>query len=333
MKFILSVLLVWRMNLEILAWLGRKLIPLREGFLGPTVWANFDGVHYLSIAQNGYYQFEQAFFPLYPLLIRSLGRLLRGNFVLAGMMISHLSLLGVLILLWKLLALVEMEEIRKWAIVFLLFFPTSFFFGSVYTESLFLFLVLLSFYALKERKWWMYFLGASLASVTKFVGVFLLVPIGLLIYMIYLTRSYGDPLFFIHAQPAFGAERSGGKIILLPQVIFRYLKIFLTVPLKTYNYWIAVLELLTLIWVLFLLYLGWKKNLPRFWLFFSLLAVVGPTLTGSLSSMPRYALAAFPIFIIPSLWKNKKAKIILLTIYYFLFTILTILFTRGFFIG
>ena len=329
LKFILTIFIIWRINLEFLAWLGEKFIPPRQGFLGPIPWANFDGVHYLSIAQNGYFQFEQAFFPFYPLLIRFLGRLLGGNFILAGMVISHLSLLGALILFWK---LIEISHIRRWAIAFLLFSPTSFFFGSLYTESLFLFLILFSFYALEKRKKWLYFVGASLASATKLVGAFLLFPLGLFAYMYYLAKNFKDPLYFIHAQPAFGAGRSGGEIILLPQVYWRYLKIFFTVPLTNYDYWIAVLEFLVFNFALFLLWRGWRRGLPRSWILFSTLAVIGPTLTGSLSSIPRYALTAFPIFIVLANF-DKRIKYLLLVTCYLLLCLLTILFTRGFFVA
>ena len=46
------------------------------------VWGfgNFDGVHYLRLAQDGYSaQYSQAFFPLYPLLIRIFNFLPKGN--------------------------------------------------------------------------------------------------------------------------------------------------------------------------------------------------------------------------------------------------------------
>lgn len=342
-KFIFTVFIIWRFNLEFLAWLGKKFVPLRRGFLGPIPWANFDGVHYLSIAQNGYYQFQQAFFPLYPLLIRFLGKLLGGNLVLAGMLINTLSLLGALVLLWKLLEIGdsstssgqgfrEIGGVKKWAIVFMLFFPTSFFLSSIYTESLFLFLILLSFFSLQKKRGFFYMVTASLASATRLVGAFLFFPLGLVAYMIYLKKTIGDPLFFIHAQPAFGAERSGGKIIFLPQVYFRYFKIFLTVSLTNYDFWIAVLEFLVFNVVLILLWLGYKKNLPRIWLVFSFLTIVGPTLTGSLLSIPRFALTAFPIFLILATF-NKKLKYLSLVICYLLFSILTILFTRGYFVA
>ncbi|MBL7159707.1 hypothetical protein ISS85_04475 [Candidatus Microgenomates bacterium] len=380
LKFILTIFIIWRLNLEFLAWIGKKLFPLREGFLGPIPWANFDGVHYLSIAKNGYYQFQQAFFPLYPLLIRFLGKLLGGNLVLAGMLISNLSLLGALFLFWKLLETRQIKDkTKKWVIVFFLFFPTSFFFGSLYTESLFLVFVLGTFLASKEEKWWLAGILGALASATKLIGIFLLpallwkwreqnkqnknqrlkiwnlefgiwdlfrnwkleirnlsaillVFLGLLTYMFYLGKTVGDPLFFIHAQPAFGAERSGGQIILLPQVYWRYFKIFITVSWYNYDFWIALLEFVVFNFVLLLLWLGWRRKLPKSWLLFSLLVILGPTLTGSLSSMPRYVLIAFPIFIVMAGF-NKMSKYLLFIIYYLLFSLLTILFTRGFFVS
>ena len=380
LKFVFTIFIIWRVNLEFLAWIGKKLFPLREGFLGPIPWANFDGVHYLSIAKNGYYQFQQAFFPLYPLLIRFLGKLLGGNLVLAGMLISNLSLLGALVLFWKLLETRQIKDkTKKWVIVFFLFFPTSFFFGSLYTESLFLALVLGAFLTARKRKWWLAGILGALASATKLIGIFLLLAflwkwfkknkgnknrrakiwnlrfetwdlfknwkleiknlsaiflvfLGLLSYMTFLGKTVGDPFFFIHAQSAFGAERSGGKIILLPQVYWRYFKIFITVSWYNYDLWIALLEFIILNFILLLLWLGWRRKLPKSWLLFSLLTVLGPTLTGSLSSIPRYVLVAFPIFIVIAGF-SKKIKYLLFAVCYLLFVVLTILFTRGFFVS
>src|SRR4030042_2473530 len=51
--------------------------------------ANFDGIFYLRIAQNGYSQFEQAFFPLYPFLIKSLSPIFANNLLITGLIISN----------------------------------------------------------------------------------------------------------------------------------------------------------------------------------------------------------------------------------------------------
>src|SRR3989344_1707248 len=58
-----------------------------------TALANFDGAHYLLIAKNGYAQYQQAFFPLYPLLIRWLSPLFLNNHLVTGLLISNLSFL------------------------------------------------------------------------------------------------------------------------------------------------------------------------------------------------------------------------------------------------
>src|SRR3989304_9578488 len=54
-----------------------------------TALANFDGAHYLLIAKNGYSQYQQAFFPLYPLLIRSLSFIFLNNYLLTALVISN----------------------------------------------------------------------------------------------------------------------------------------------------------------------------------------------------------------------------------------------------
>ena len=58
-----------------------------------TALANFDGAHYLLIAEQGYYQYQQAFFPLYPLLIRLLSPVFPNNRLITALVISNLSFL------------------------------------------------------------------------------------------------------------------------------------------------------------------------------------------------------------------------------------------------
>ena len=61
------------------------------------VWARWDSVWFLRIAENGYGAAEEAaaaFYPLYPLLVGLLGRVLFGHYVLAGVLISLSACLG-----------------------------------------------------------------------------------------------------------------------------------------------------------------------------------------------------------------------------------------------
>ncbi|OGF99943.1 hypothetical protein A2Y99_03955 [Candidatus Gottesmanbacteria bacterium RBG_13_37_7] len=268
-------------------------------------------------------------------------------------------------------------------ILFLVFFPLSFFFGSLYTESVFFFFCLSSFYAARKKNWRIASIFACLASATRLTGIFLLPallweqykdqliaqslelknkaknsnfnanfkssfqllhcyivtllhspiiyisPLGLIFYMIYLQLQFGDFLYFWHAQPIFGAERSGTAIILLPQVIWRYLKIFASVSIYTEAFWIPVIEFISSLGAIYLLILSHMKKVRLSYLIFSWLTVIVPTLTGTFSSMPRYIILAFPIYIVLGLLDNKIVRYLLLITCYLLLIALTILFTRG----
>ncbi len=371
LQWIGTAFIIWRVALILIALMGSKFFPLREGFLGggrgaylknPFLWswANFDGVHYLTIAERGYYQFQQAFFPFYPYLMRSLAIFVK-NYLLSGFLISHLCFLAALVLLYKLARLDLKENQAKRVLFYLLIFPTSFFFGGIYTESLFLLLVLGAFYAARKGQWGMAGVLGAMASATRFIGIFLfpallvewfqqneklkkkkltsllplfLIGLGLLIYMGYLRQTVSDPLYFIHVQPFFGAQRTGGKIILLYQVFWRYLKMLVTVEKMTPTYFTVILEFLTGLLFLFLSIFAYLR-LRLSYFTFMILAYLTPTLTGTLSSLPRYVLVCFPGFILLSLWSEKYRW--LKTVYPLiaggLLIISVALFTRGFFIA
>lgn len=335
MKYILSVFIVWRLQLELIAFIAKRVIPIREGFLGEIPWSNFDGIHYLSIAKNGYAQYEQAFFPFYPLLISWLSPFFGGSLLLAAMVISNVCFIGVLVLLWKIVHVVFKtehkkirEEYAKRVIIAVVVFPTSYYFGSVYTESLFVLLVLSSFYGLYQNSRLMFAFYAAIASATRLIGSLLLVPVGLISYMFYLYRTTGDALFFIHAQPAFGANRSGDELVILPQVLWRYAKIFYHVSPSNYDYWIAVLEISIFAGVLILLWKSWRMMIPRTWIYYSLAAIIVPTLTGTLSSMPRYVLVCFPLFFVIATCDPRYRRFIYIGSY-MLLVLLTMLFVQG----
>jgi len=151
--------------------------------------------------------------------------------------------------------------------------------------------------------------------------------------MIYLQLNFNDALYFWHAQPVFGAERSGSSFILLPQVIWRYIKILLTVSNIKYEFWVALSELVFSLYAVSLLIIASIKRIRPSYLIFSWIAILAPTLSGTLSSMPRYVLIAFPIFIILALMKYKLFKIFLLLVNIIFLIIYSIIYTRGLWVG
>ncbi len=357
-RAVIILFILWRLLLAIIESLAPSIWPLREGFLGPTRWANMDGVHYLSITQNGYFIYEQAFFPLYPNLIRWISSVTGVSTVAAALAISHISLLGGILFFYELARSIN-PRYATWSVVSLLLFPTSFFFASVYTESLFLFLAAVCLWASRRKLWLVAGVAGMLASNTRLFGIFLfpvvmweylkeakrirrwqdilsisLIPIGLIAYMWYLKDSIGDPLAFFHAQPAFGAGRSGGALITLPQVLWRYARILLTVSPVSLIYAVSVIELVTLVLGIWLTWIGLRKKiLNTAYLFYALAILVTPTLTGTLSSLPRYILSAFPLFIVLGNMHNTKIKIMMATLFGLGLILMTAAYLQGYFVS
>ena len=147
--------------------------------------------------------------------------------------------------------------------------------------------------------------------------------------MVYLKVYFGDALYFWHAQPVFGAGRSGSSIILLPQVVYRYFKIFADISVTSEVFWITFLEFfLTVLTILLLIY-AHRRKMPLSWLILAWPAILLPTLTGTFSSMPRYVLLALPIYLGLASIPNLKVRSLVLFISLLLQLVLTMLFTSG----
>lgn len=339
MQKVFKYFLYWRFLIFIPIIIAPYFFKLQSNFLGGGMekylsnpylwsWANFDGEHYLSIAKIGYSNGEQAFFPFYPILIKYL-----GNNVWSGILISNIAFLLALFGLYKLIKLDYSEKIAIGAIGLMLVFPSSFYFGAVYTESLFLMLVVWTFYLFRTKKYIFGFIAGSLSSLTRVIG---LIPVGVLGYMGYSKYKWDDYLAFFHAAKNFGEQRSD-HLIILPQVFYRYfVKI---IPNLTWSYFPVVfttlLELIIGITFLYLLVVSFKKIRIEYWLFL-LFGYLTPTFSGSFSSLPRYVIVLFPAFIFMAV-KFEKLNIYLR---YLIFTILMIvscimqmLFVRGYFVS
>jgi hypothetical protein len=207
-----------------------------------NIWSHWDGEHYVALAMGGYLNppdsVSPAFFPLYPLLMRSFADLFGGPIskeVLSvwGPLLSLLFLPFALYFIYQ-IALDEFDErVAKGTVLILAFFPTTFFLNAAYTESLFLALSAGALWAVRVRKDLLVAcVLAALAGATRNVGVFLVVPLvyewikeiethrwrgiyllaapgGLLAYMGYLWVRFGDPLLFYSAQKSWGRQATG----------------------------------------------------------------------------------------------------------------------------
>ncbi|MEK7565617.1 MAG: hypothetical protein AAB506_01055 [Patescibacteria group bacterium] len=337
-KKIIEIFLFWRFSLLFIGFVSINILPFKASFpyIDETLissgfpqwlwqWGNFDGVHYLTIAQHGYLGLvnnEQVFFPLYPLLIKLL-YFLTQNYLASGLLISNFSIL---------FAAIVLNKITKniWPVIFLFSFPTAFFFGSIYTESLFLLLILLTFYKSK-------FFG-FLAGLTRLTGFFtgIFGVLGVTIYMLYLKLEFNNPLLFLFNQGGFNNARANNLFSLVtpPQVIFRYFKIFTTADPANIAFWVSVLEFSSFVFGIGLLtWLTIHKKIPVSWLIFSWAALLLPSFSGTFASIPRYLLTIFPIFICLGSIKNQSLRLATILIFAILQVVLTVLFVRGYFIA
>ena len=199
-----------------------------------NIWAHWDGAWYSQIAAEGYgTHASTAFFPLYPLLIRSFAELFGGPLSLGalslwGVLISLLTLPFALYFVYRIAEEEWDAHVARGTVLALAFFPTSFFLNAAYTESLFLALSAGSLWAVRIRKDLLLACAlAAFATATRNVGVFLLVPLayewlkggrvrdhgpwrgtaclalassGLLWYAAYLWLRSGNPFLFYDAQ-------------------------------------------------------------------------------------------------------------------------------------
>jgi hypothetical protein len=153
-----------------------------------TSWNHWDAANYTRIAQFGYQTiYDTAFFPLFPLLIKGIAFLFGNNgYIVIGMLLSNLALLGALFVLYQIASDILGEQVGRRTLLYLCIFPTAFFFFAAYNESLFLFLTVSSFLAMRRQKWWLAGILGLFAALTRSAGLLLVIPF---LYELWITRD------------------------------------------------------------------------------------------------------------------------------------------------
>ena len=144
-----------------------------------TTWRRFDAFFFLQIAHRGYTnQGLGAFFPLYPLLIRLFSWPLFGHFTLAALLVSWLCAWGSYLWFYCLAAREFGERVARWALLFLVLSPVSFFSFAPYSESLFLLVSIGAVERARAGRLWQASALAALGMLTRPTGILLLIPLG-----------------------------------------------------------------------------------------------------------------------------------------------------------
>lgn len=224
---------VLHLAVSVVAWLPRMTdrTPGLSSIL--LAWNNWDAGHYVRIAGEGYHIGPgfPAFFPLYPLLIRSFDVILPGGPLISALVVANLAAWGTLVMLHRLADHEFGPRVAQRATWYLAAFPTGFYLFIGYNESLFLVLALGALYAGRRGHWWLAGVLGALSSATRLFGVLLmlplaveylrqagwrlravradvlgiaLVPLGVLAYSVYCLVELGSPVAFSIAQDQWG---------------------------------------------------------------------------------------------------------------------------------
>lgn len=314
---------------------------------------HWDAGWFLRIAGSGY-TFESApFFPALPFLIRIFS-FLTNDSVIAGFLITNISLFIACYLLYRMVQEDYDEELARNSVFTLLFFPTAVFFSTIYSESLLLVFALAGFYFARQKRWlWAGFFGAC-AALTRNTGIILffaflymlfkdnhfkqnkliskelfsilLIPSSLLIFMFVLLKQTGDPLAFVHSL---NTEYWGYRHFSYPGA-----GQLLSLELFLYNSeFYSLFESLAAILFLFLVVLSFKYIKDRALLIFLVLGFLIPfsVVVDNLPlGMPRYIIVLFPAYITLAATLQKNGLVTLYSILsVIVFSIISIMFIAG----
>ena len=318
----------------------------------------WDAGLYRNLATHGYDLNPRSpannvsFLPLYPLLVYAVSLGGRLKPWLTGYLVSWACLWVACVWLWAAVAR-EWKDARlaTLAVAFLLYSPVSFFFSTLYSEALFLPLAIGCLASARRGRWWTAGLLGALASLTRFIGVVLVVPLcwqwlesagpagwrrkagrgallacllpltGFLAYCLYLWIRSGDPLLYFHMENADFGRRFAWFYLLLSRDAFSLQPAF-------YQIWfgstVAVAFSLLLAGVLF--------RLPAAYTIYGLAALGVYISARSVEALPRYCSVIFPLYIVLALVARRwpRASLPLLALSAALLTLSTILYVNGY---
>ena len=324
--YIFLIFIITRLITGYLGYVSFKLIePLNKGNYVWTyvpnkvldIWGVWDSGFYLDIADNGYStiistvpatlnQANYAFYPLYPLIIRA-GIQVGITPLHMAIFVSNLFLLLASIMLFLVVKQEHSEKAAYNSIFFLYAFPTAFILSSVYTESLFLFLSITAFYFINKRSFLIASIFGTLAALTRSVGVLLLIPMVLTIlktkqsyfmkishFMQSLLIPLGSLIFILYIGNLTGSLKSTFSIQTSWERTLKFPLLYVIDGLHSnlFQHNFTALFVLATVLLFFIIF----RNLNRNYIIYSIALFLIP-LSTALTSMPRFILIIFPLFI------------------------------------
>jgi hypothetical protein len=289
--------------------------------LGGVLTGTWDSGWYLAVAQHGYptavpeqagraVQSTIGFFPLYPLLVRTVHRL-GLSYPTAGLVVAGVAGVAACALLWQLVRHLSGPAVADRAVALFCFFPGALILSLPYSEALMLALSIGCLLALLRRHWITAGALAALATATRPNAVALvaacawaagaavwrrrewralaapaLAPLGLVAFFAYLGVHTGEVGAYLRTQ------REGWDQKLEPKSALDTISDFLHHPFADTNVTVMVVGVIFLIGMLVLLV---RSRPPGILLVYTVAVMGMALLTPTMGARPRFLLTAFPL--------------------------------------
>ncbi|CAN5330586.1 hypothetical protein BH09CHL1_BH09CHL1_24410 [soil metagenome] len=372
----LAFAFITRVLLAIASWFSLRVIPrpeylfekLPDSFFpgNPAIdgWVRWDSSHYIALARFGYGGDNPSagggwgFFPLYSLLMRGLTEILflpatDRNLAIAGLVIANLCFIGLVVLVARWCAELYGDHAARTTVVLLCLSPFAYFFNAVYTESLFVLLVVGTLMLASKNRWMAAGLVAGLATGTRLVGLALIPALlllayrrkaslldvvtsiglscyGILAFGVYSAFETGNPFEYFDAQSEWGGWT---------EHVRRYAELFIKHPRETINgdplNLVILFNVMLLIIALAWLPSVWRRTDAGVALFTTLIVVIQGAMTWV--SLGRYLLPAIGVYFVAGRWladpkRSPWTREWVTAASAIAITTLTILFAHGFWV-
>ncbi|MGH2569464.1 MAG: mannosyltransferase family protein [Bacteroidota bacterium] len=320
------------------------------------MWERWDSQHYIEIATTGYTltlnrALNTAYFPLYPLAGRLLNWLI-PDVRLCLLLVSYIAFFVAVVLLYK-LALLDFDPATALrAVVYVSVYPFTVFFSGIFTESLFLMLLVATMYFARTQQWFRAGFSGMFLTATRLLGMaaapaltweychqrrwdlrkidrsalaLLVVPLGLLAFMVYTYIAHDDFLSTFHSTRQIWGGKPSWPWVSFQNQIGR-LGIPQLVPTAAFELLFALFAIGVLI--------GCFKYLRMSYALVAAVLVLVSFSNVSLQSFCRYLTTVFPMYLLLAQAGRRNgvhALIMIVSVAGMLF--FTALFANGRFIG
>lgn len=353
--------LTWLVKIGILVVGATAYVVFRQGALEPQhlldIWSRWDAPHYLDLIVFGYRATDAGnlvgphgyrsvypgdlplyivFYPLFPWLATLVNAVVNDPLI-SAFVVTTLASMFVAPLLYRLVRHDEEPAVAMRAAWFLLIFPTAYFLHIGYTEALFMALVLGSFLAARNERWWLAGALGGLAALARVNGLVLVPALAAEAFAQWLARPSEERRIRVEWL-AIGLVGVGfGLYLALNQVVYHNAFAFLRIQDEHWfkslappwdgiaGVWgwtqnenpdnalmIGWMELLFIaIGLVGTLHAAIRFRLPWFawmagnWLLF--------TSTAFVISVPRYSLTLFPLYVSLAVMSRRTALLVVLS--------------------